>query len=90
MGWRGRGKGERVGAGQERSALLGAAPAAAARLPPAARRRRHERRSAPHPHPPDCWPTQATICAMLMGDPFEPHWLMMSGELWKCSVFMHT
>ena len=33
-------------------------------------------------HPPDCCPTQATICAMLIGEPLEPHWLMMRGELW--------
>ena len=38
----------------------------------------------------DCCPTHATICAMLMGDPLLPHWLMISGELWCCSVFMHT
>lgn len=35
-----------------------------------------------NPGAPDCWPTHATICAMLMGEPLEPHWLMMSGELW--------
>lgn len=38
----------------------------------------------------DCWPTHATICAMLMGLPLLPHWLMMSGLLWRCSVSMHT
>ena len=38
----------------------------------------------------DCWPTQATIWAMLMGDPLLPHWLMMSGLLCAGSVLMHT
>lgn len=40
--------------------------------------------------PTDCCPTQATICAMLMGLPFDPHWLITSGELCPASVFMHT
>lgn len=40
--------------------------------------------------PTDCWPTQATIWAMLMGEPLEPHWLMIRGLLCFCSVFMHT
>jgi hypothetical protein len=29
-------------------------------------------------------------CAMLMGDPLEPHWDMMSGELCQWRVSMHT
>ena len=38
----------------------------------------------------DCWPTQATIWAMLMGEPLLPHWLMIRGLLWRGSVLMHT
>jgi hypothetical protein len=27
---------------------------------------------------------------MLMADPLLPHWLMISGLLWRASVSMHT
>ena len=37
-----------------------------------------------------CWPTQATIWAMLMGDPLLPHWLMFKGLLCQCRVSIHT
>ena len=37
-----------------------------------------------------CWPTQATIWAMLTGDPLLPHWLMISGLLCGASVRMHS
>lgn len=36
-----------------------------------------------------CWPTQATICAMLTGEPLDPHWLMISGELCGDRLTMH-
>lgn len=37
-----------------------------------------------------CWPTQATIWAMLTGEPLEPHWLMMRGLLWRDRLVMHV
>lgn len=37
--------------------------------------------------PHTCWPTHATICAMLMGLPLLPHWLMMRGLLVGTSVW---
>ena len=37
-----------------------------------------------------CWPTQATIWAMLTGLPLLPHWLMMSGLLCDARVRMHS
>jgi hypothetical protein len=37
-----------------------------------------------------CEVGQRRTCAMLMGEPLEPHWLMISGELCQCSELMHT
>ena len=43
-----------------------------------------------HRRPPtDCWPTQATIWAMLMGEPLLPHWDMIRGALVGGRPAMH-
>ena len=37
-----------------------------------------------------CWPTHATICAMLMGEPLAPHVAMASAALLRCRVRMQA
>jgi hypothetical protein len=40
--------------------------------------------------PTDCWPTQATIWQILIGDPLEPHCDMINGLFLQCNVCMQT
>lgn len=40
--------------------------------------------------PTDCCPTQAIIWLILMKEPFDPHWDIISGLFRQCNSFWHT